>query len=98
MTPTRRWRDVNREKMNGPNDTEAFVNDSRACGSCKFFALSTDDDDVPDGIGQCRRGRPVHMETGGSIIPMKWAKHRAIWPLTHASDWCGEYHPLQSTR
>lgn len=65
-----------------------------SCASCRYWTDETglyDEDDENNGLyGLCRRYAPraKSIVTDGSIV-----KHtpRAVWPLTHYDECCGEW-------
>lgn len=52
--------------------------DPQTCTSCRFFLANTADE-----YGYCRRFPPVPSIQDGA--------HLILWPVTTASDWCGEF-------
>jgi hypothetical protein len=58
----------------------------RSCGKCEFWEFAPvdgGDDDYCRFPGQCRKNAPPLTETGD-----------ARWPVTVASEWCGQFSPV----
>ncbi len=69
---------------------------SQHCGNCRWFRSMADEAIfLPDKVsmvggydlGQCRRYGP---EPGESVL-LKERHTWALWPITRAEDWCGEW-------
>ena len=60
------------------------MSDEKAnCSSCRFW------DCAADGVrGLCRRRSPRQDDDVG----------QAVWPLTHATDWCGQHEMKEDPR
>lgn len=59
----------------------------RRCETCLWW-----EDSVPDLLpdeGECRRRAPVPWRES---VETQGLGRRALWPLTFALDWCGEWH------
>lgn len=59
-----------------------------SCDTCKFWEHDEDDDE-----GWCRRRAPrpyrIPLDEDGSLHIT-----RAMWPLTDANQWCGEWDAI----
>lgn len=53
------------------------------CASCRWWQQTADDQ------GECRKNAPPPLLNSPSL-KNEW---RAAWPLTMASDWCGQWAP-----
>lgn len=60
------------------------------CSECLFWEAYPDRQS-----GLCRRHAPLTDQHGGEIIP---GAAGVTWPVTTASDWCGDSVPLSAAR
>jgi hypothetical protein len=56
---------------------------NRACGNCDFWEAINEQ---PGGKGICRREPPISKNKQEGVFT-------AIWPVSHKTDWCGEFEP-----
>jgi len=57
----------------------------KVCGSCGFYDLEKVESEKVGAIGRCRFSPPKPSADDKG----------AVWPIVNATDWCGEFIPLE---
>lgn len=69
------------------------------CAACRFWKI------CPSGAGVCRRYPPVPVAEVGSteaireeVVREVYSSTEPNWPITNATEWCGEFKAAEEPR